>query len=138
MGNGNGRGDVLYALVDDVTDLKALMARSDERWVLMKAQLDRMEQRLDRTESNTVSLRRQLSAVVSVVQVIADKLVAMEEKWHNHEQRIAWIEKDHGQQLAQIRQEHGQWLARIEARLSEHGQRLFQVEGFLTKKGWKH
>ena len=78
MGNENGRSDVLYALVDDVTDLKA---RSD-----------RIEERLTALQTDMTYVRRTVSDVAAIVQAIADKLVSISERLDDHGRRLVRIE----------------------------------------------
>lgn len=69
---------MLYALVDDVTDLKA---RSD-----------RIEERLTALQTDMTYVRRTVSDVAAIVQAIADKLVSISERLDDHGHRLVRIE----------------------------------------------
>jgi septation ring formation regulator EzrA len=78
MGHGNGRSDLLYALVDDVSDLKVVIA---EQRVNMAA----IREELTEIKSGMTQMRKTMPDMMTLLQAACDKLV-------EHGQRLGRIE----------------------------------------------
>jgi hypothetical protein len=82
MGNGNGNGDARYGLVDDVVDLKKMIALWDARQAELEAELRAC---LAEFRAGLVDLRTTLSQMMVVLQACCDKLVVNDQRFERDE-----------------------------------------------------